>query len=327
MKPRRELREDVPRAGKDVRGDVGVAVDVDPKRNLADPARVGRVVPDRAARGPGLPERESAVAPRGLPPVAAERRERHGEAGAGGAQFRAAVEVDALLAAFHEALLPGLGVLGGVVEAVLADEECGDGRGVAEVVRPDGARLGGAPAEKPRAVVLPRDEGVALAVARHAVQAQEPGAEQLVRWGSVVERERPRLRAVGVLRDGDGGVEGVRLVAKRNAAPGKDDLRIRLALRERRGVRRGDGDGDAPSGRVLGTQRPVVPAGGRGGSGSGGGRGGTWGRRLKLRLPEVAAAGGEDRLADADARKLPVVGEAGFHLRSGCRGCGKGGKK
>ncbi|MBR3086932.1 MAG: hypothetical protein IKH04_11080 [Kiritimatiellae bacterium] len=128
-------------------------MDVDPERDFAEAARVGRIVLDRAARGPRLLEREGAVAPRRLPPVAAKGRDGRGVAGAVRAEFGERVEVDVLLAGFDEALLARLRVLGREVEAGFADEEGGDRRGVAEVVGPDGARLGGAPAEELRAMV------------------------------------------------------------------------------------------------------------------------------------------------------------------------------
>lgn len=183
---------------------------------------------------------------------------------------------------------------------------------------------------------------------------------------AVLEAEAPLLRAVRLRGDGDEGVEGVGLVAERDAAPRKLDRALHLALGEGGGVRGRDGEetrhfrawhrteqrgrsvlcrarkraGGRRGTRALqlrrrtggrGAKRPVVPAGDDGRIRFGAllfcARSASAGVRQKLRLPEVAAAGGEGCLADADRFQHSVIGKAGLYGCGGRRGCRRKGQR
>ena len=155
-----EVGEDRFGAREDVGRHVGIAVDVDPERNLAESAGVVGDVLDGAARGPLLLERVGAVAVCEAPPVARERREHHGVARPLGGLARHAGVFDrrlvagVLLALHEEVLDAGFGVFGDEVESVRAKEEPRDHRAVAEVGAAEGTRLGAALREELRTVVV-----------------------------------------------------------------------------------------------------------------------------------------------------------------------------
>ncbi len=194
-----EIREDRLGAREDVGRHVGVAVDVDPERDLAEAAGIVGDVLDGTARGPFLLERVGAVAPCETPPVALERREHHGVARAlGGLSGHAGVFdrrlVAGVLLAFNEEVLDaGLGVFGDEVESVRAEEEPGNHRAVAEVGTAEGLRLGHAFPEELRAMVVRWQQHVARAVGRHAVEARESRRHERPARRAVRERESPRL--------------------------------------------------------------------------------------------------------------------------------------
>ena len=187
VKPRRPFGEKSLRLRQDVRCDVRPPVDVDPKRNLADVARIGRNVLYRPLCRPFLPERKITVAARSRPPVAFQRRKHDRMARSVGTKFRRRLEADVLLAFNDKTFDSRLGVFGGDVKPVFADEKRADHRRVSEIVAADGLRSGGPLFEKPRAVVAIRQHRIALAIARHAVETREIGREKFPVLRPVVE--------------------------------------------------------------------------------------------------------------------------------------------
>ena len=193
VQPCRPFRENGLRLRQHVRRDGRAAVDVDPKRNFANAARIGRGVLYEPLCRPFLPEREIAVASRRRPPIALQRREHDRVARSVGAEFSWRREADVLLAFYDEALDSRLRVFGGDVEPIFADEKRTDHRSVSKIVAADGLRRGCALFYKPCAVVAVRQHRIALAVARHAVETREISREKLPALRTVVERKTPRL--------------------------------------------------------------------------------------------------------------------------------------
>ena len=187
VKPRRPFGEKSLRLRQDVRCDVRPPVDVDPKRDFADAPRIGRDVFYGPLCRPFLPERKIAVAARSRPPVAFQRRKHDRMARPIGTKFRRRLEADVLLAFNYETLDSRLGVFGGDVKPVFADEKRADHRRVSEIVAADGLRPGGPLFEKPCAVVAIRQHRIALAIARHAVETREIGREKFPVLRPVVE--------------------------------------------------------------------------------------------------------------------------------------------
>ena len=193
MQPGRPFRENGLRLRQHVRRDIGPAMDVDPKRNLVDVARIGRNVLYRPLCRPFLPERKITVAARSRPPVALQRRKHDRMARPVGAKFHRRLEADVLLAFNDKTLDSRLWVFGGDVQPVLADEKRTDHRCVSEIVSANGLRPGGALSEKACAVVGVRQHRVTLAIARHAVKMRKTGREKLPVPRTVVEGKTPRL--------------------------------------------------------------------------------------------------------------------------------------
>ena len=229
-----EVGEDRFGAREDVGRHVGIAVDVDPERNLAESAGVVGDVLDRAARGPLLFERVGSVAVCEAPPVALERREHHGVARSLGGLARHAGVFDrrlvagVLLALHEEVLDAGFGVFGDEVESVRAKEEPGDHRTVAEVGAAEGTRLGGALREELRTVVVRGQHHVARAVGGDAVEAREGSRDERPFPRAVCEGDPPGLGTVRPLVDRDGGVQHAAFAAERHVAPDERDRGVRL---------------------------------------------------------------------------------------------------
>ena len=285
VQPRRPFREKGLRPGQHVRRVARTAMDVDPKRDFADAARVGRNVLYGSLCRPFLPERKIAVASRRRPPVALQRRKHDGVARPVGAQFSRRREADVLLAFYDKTLDPRLRVFGGDIESVFADEKRTDHRCVSEVVAADRLRLGCALSEKPCAMVAIRQHRVALAIARHAVETREIGREKLPVPRTVVEGKTPRLRAVGAFFNRDLRIQNAAFPAERNVAPDENLLAgTGTRTAEKRGFMRG---------HFYEIRQISVPG--------------------ELRRPQIAAAGGEFRRADANRAQRVFAVERHVH--------------
>ena len=294
----RPFRENGLRLRQHVRRDGRAAVDVDPKRNFANAARIGRDVLYEPLCRPFLPEREIAVAARRRPPIAPQRREHDRMARSFGAKFSRRLEADVLLAFNDKTFDSRLRVFRSDVEPVLADEKRADHRRVSEIVAADGLRPGGALSEKACTVVGVRQQRVTLAIARHTVEAREVGRKKLPATRTVVEGKTPRLRAVGAFFNRDLRVQNAAFHAERHVAP-DENLLARAGTRaaEKYSFMRGH----------LYAVRQVSVLG-------------------ELCRPQIAAASGEFRRADANRTQRVLVVERHVHRatrdnrrQSGCR--------
>ena len=297
VKPRRKIREHRLCPDQNV-GDLSrMAVYVDPKRDLRHPTRICRNVLDGALRAPFLLQGECPVPPCRRPPVALEGSRHNGVARAFGrlsrhsAPFDRRMEANVLLAVNHHRLLPGIRVLRSQIEPVRADKGGGNLRIVPEILEARLFRTSRTIPEKAGAVILPRQHHIRLAVRSQAAKPREISRQQRPLLGAVVKPQAPGERSVRAPVYDDLGIQSSPLRPKRQIAPCKDDLRIRLPI----GPRRCHGR------RNRQTLLPIRAGG-------------------ELRRPQLAAARRERRLARADVPQHVRAVKRHFHSGM-CRGC------